>query len=81
MNLGGEDYKALHRTIPIRFIAIAERKPWEDAIAIGQQQPVYTQVATDGYQAVGLAQVWVGKPEFIIELKDHSRRYLCSGER
>ena len=76
MNLGGEDDKALHRTIPIRFIAITERKPWEDAIAIGQQQPVYTQVTADSNQTVGLAQVWVGKPEFIIELKDHSRRCL-----
>lgn len=44
----------------------AQGIPGEEAMAVGQNQPVYRQVASYGYQAIGLAQVRVWKPELII---------------
>ena len=35
MDFFGEDYKALHRTIPMRLVIVAETVPGEDAVAIG----------------------------------------------
>ncbi len=57
----GKDDKAVHRAVPVYFLAASEVIPWKDAVAVGQYQTVYRQVAADGEKAVGLNSDGVGK--------------------
>ena len=63
-----KDDKALQGTIPQRLVTILEGIPWEEPVAVSQQQTVHRQVATDSYQPIFLALMRVWKPEFVIQL-------------
>ena len=64
----GKDDKTLQGTIPQRLVAMVEGIPWEEPIAVSQQQTVHRQVATDSYQPIVLALMRVGKPKLIVQL-------------
>ena len=64
----GKDDEALQGTIPQRLVTILEGIPWEEPVAVSQQQTVHRQVATDSYQPIVLAMMRVGKPKLIIQL-------------
>ena len=64
----GKDDKALQGTIPQRLVAMVEGIPWEEPVAVSQQQTVHRQVATDSYQPIVLAMMRVWKPKLIIQL-------------
>lgn len=64
----GKDDKTLQGTIPQRLVAILEGIPWEEPVAVSQQQTVHRQVATDSYQPIVLALMRVWKPKLIIQL-------------
>ena len=68
VDLVGKDDKTLQGTIPQRLVAMVEGIPWEEPIAVSQQQTVHRQVATDSYQTIVLAMMRVGKPKLIIQL-------------
>ena len=59
--LVGKDYKALHGAIPVYLVIPPEGIPRKNAVAVGQQQTVDTQVATHGKPAIGLALAGVRK--------------------
>ena len=65
VNLVGKDDKALHGTEPFNA-CMAKRVIREDAVAVGQQQTVYAQVATNGNTPIVVAPVGVWEPEFIV---------------
>jgi hypothetical protein len=62
VDLVGEDDKTLQRTVPVWLLLILKGIPREEAVAIGQQQAVHTQVATYCHQSVILTKVRVRKP-------------------
>lgn len=64
----GKDDKTLQGTIPQRLVAILEGIPWEEPVAVSQQQTVHREVATDSYQPIVLALMRVGKPKLIVQL-------------
>lgn len=64
----GKDDKTLQGTIPQRLVAMVEGIPWEEPIAVSQQQTVHREVATDSYQPIVLALMRVWKPKLIIQL-------------
>ena len=64
----GKDDKTLQGTIPQRLVAMVEGIPWEEPVAVSQQQTVHRQVATDSYQPIVLAMMRVWKPKLIIQL-------------
>lgn len=64
----GKDDKTLQGTIPQRLVAMVEGIPWEEPVAVSQQQTVHRQVATDSYQPIVLALMRVWKPKLIIQL-------------
>jgi hypothetical protein len=64
--LAGEDNKSLQGTVPEGLILMLKGVPREEAIAIGQQQAVYTQVTTYCHQSIILTQVRVWKPQILI---------------
>ena len=66
VNLMGEDDKTLQGTVPEGLILMLKGVPGEEAIAIGQQQAVYTQVTTYCHQSIILTQVRVRKPQILI---------------
>lgn len=66
MDLLGENHETLQGTIPIGFIAVAEREPREETIGIGQQQTVDGEVATHSRQTIVLTIVRIREPEFIV---------------
>ena len=70
VDLLGEDDEALQRTEPKGLGLVVEGEPGEVAVGVGEQQTVDTQVATDGYQSVVLAQMGVGEPEVVVELEN-----------
>ena len=70
VDLAGEDDKALQGTEPQGLVLALEREPGEEAVGVGQQQTIDTQVATNGHQAVVLAQMGVREPEIVIELEN-----------
>ena len=72
VNLVGEDHEPLHGAIPGGTRPVTEREPGEDAVTIGQQQPLFAQVATDGKQSVLLALSGVRKRDFVGKFKNHN---------
>ena len=70
VDLAGEDDKALQGTEPQGLVLALEREPGEEAVGVGQQQTIDTQVATNGHQSVVLAQMGVWEPEIVIELEN-----------
>ena len=66
MYLVGKYHEALVRTVPHGFFVVAKREPGEYAVLIGQQQPVYTQVAANSKTAVFIGQAWVWKPQIVV---------------
>ena len=62
MYLVREDDEPFVGTIPHRFIVVAKREPRENAMLIGQQQSVCTQVAAHRQTAIFIGQAWVWKP-------------------
>lgn len=64
----GKDDKTLQGTIPQRLVAMVEGIPWEEPVAVSQQQTVHREVATDSYQPIVLALMRVWKPKLIIQL-------------
>jgi hypothetical protein len=47
-------------------MTVMEREPWEETVAIGQQQPIDRQVTTHCYQAVVLTKMRIRKPQVFI---------------
>ena len=66
MYLIWEDDEAFVRTVPYGFFVVAKREPGEYAVLIGQQQPVYTQVAANSKTTVFIGQAWVWKPQIVV---------------
>ena len=66
MYLVGKYHEALMRTVPYGFFVVAKREPGEYAVLIGQQQPVYTQVAAHRQTTVFIGQAWVWKPQIVV---------------
>ena len=72
MDFVGEDDETLHGAIP-QYFALSEREPREDAQVVGKNEPVYRQVAPDGYQAVflHLNESRVGENDFVSKSVNH----------
>ncbi len=71
VDLFGKDDEAVHRAEPQNLISLLESIPWKDAMAVGQHQPVYTQVATYSQQTVRFSGMRIGKSETVlIQLPD-----------
>jgi hypothetical protein len=66
MYLIGKNHEPLMRAVPVNVVTVAKRIPWENAMAISQQQTIYRQIAADGQQTVGLSQARVGKADAIV---------------
>lgn len=78
MDLVGKDDKALLGAVPMRRVAVAEREPREDAVMIGEDEPLGAQVTPDAQQAVVLGQVGVRKYQFIFRnVKNHGCCFYC----
>jgi hypothetical protein len=57
-----ENDKTVHWTIPVGLVIQLIGIPWEDSVAICQEQTVDREVTTYGKESVGLAIFGVGKP-------------------
>ena len=66
MYLVWEDDETLVRTVPHGFFVVAKREPRKNAVLIGQQQSVYTQIAANSKTAVFICQTWVWKPQIVV---------------
>jgi hypothetical protein len=66
VNLAGEDDVAVEWAIPVGLALHVEGIPREETVAVGQQQTLDREVATNGYQTVVLAPPWIGEPQLIV---------------